>query len=148
MSRTFDHKRELFFDSMSSCKTPRDYSLENFKDGERYEVDITAYLQNFTKPEWQNKINVAHYIIFLSVGYGWDNRYGNRVIYRDAKFNFIFLRLDDYFKFNPIACIGFDINIYGKDNSVLIYQIQGVLGKQSELMPFRWEKMLVKIAID
>src|SRR3989339_1421012 len=85
--------------------------------------------------------------LFMSLFQGRTVYYGKfwgsdnfKSIYFDANYNFVLFKND-----SPICSIGFN---RGEKSLYVIEQIQGVRGKNIELSPFRWEKMLVQIMLD
>ena len=62
-------------------------------------------------------------------------------IFSDTEYSFIFWKNGE----TDIARIGFDLEY---EMAIKVKQIQGKNGYQNALMPFRWEKMLIKVVED
>ena len=130
-------------------KLPKDYGIKSLKGKRKYKIyDINTrhYLRNSLKSD--KKIKFSDYKIYLT--YREDGGYGDfEEVYQDTKYSFILAKFGLKEKIctgkTALACVGFDCNF---DNSITIKQIQGVLGKQNDLSPFRWTKMLLKICVD
>lgn len=116
-----------------------------FKRGGIYKINLSDYLKKFLKNNVKEKIEFEKYLIYLFYkegGSGYGDIENKRIIYFDTHYNFVLLHDRE-----PICSIGFNRRFIER-STIFVKQIQGVRGKQKELSPFRWEKMLLQILID
>lgn len=126
---------------------PTTFNLKFFRKNKNsykiYRINLERFLKRFLKEEYDGKINLSDYKIRLSYGRG-SCRFSE--VYRDAPYCFILtkrVKEPTGKKEEALACTSLELD---KDlKIVVIKQIQGVGGKQKELQPFRWEKMLLTI---
>ena len=111
--------------------------LDKFKWDICYKTELARYLNDFQKPGTRHDFNLKNFSILYSHGHGYC---GFESVYQDATYTLV-LTYDN----EAIACIGFEV-VDG--SAILIKQIQGVKGRLTILKYFRWEKMLLNIAMD
>ena len=131
-------------------------NLENsaIQCGEVVLVNLGSYSQTFSKFD-AKKTNSDHFVLFFVKrrGYGFFPP-----IWHDADFGFVLTKPNRNWitkrfskktiRDTAIACIGFNVDDTLNPSVCTVVQIQGVRGKECDLMSFKWERMLVKLAID
>lgn len=131
-------------------KEKREQALKLFeksKKDRQCKIDLSGYFKRFSKKGLKSKIRVRIsrykiHLFYVKGGVGRPRSTIYKVIYTDAPYNFALVK-----RKKPICNIAFTVRKYD-ESIILVRQIQGVPGRQKELRPFRWEKMLLQILID
>lgn len=117
--------------------------MEEFFYKQDYSQEKTVdLLERFTKKE-QDETAVNGYCITRDIGPGYSRKFKDGTVftpssqYYDAQYAFV---LCDEEK-KPLANISFK----AENNAIKIMQIQGTKGKQEQLKPIKWERMLLAL---
>ncbi len=114
--------------------------------GKLCNIPLLGYFKRFSKKDFKNKIKIGTHKIHQFYKEDGAGRLYSTIystIYTDAAYNFALVRGKE-----PICGIAFEAGETTAPASIFVKQIQGVPGKQGELRPFRWEKMLLQILIN
>ena len=136
-------------DGKKKLKEKLEIVLTSFRKctkGKPCNIPLLAYFKRFSKKGFKSKIKVGEYKIHQFYKESGAGRLHGTIyspIYVDAAYNFALVKGK-----KSICGIAFRAGGTSAYARIFVRQIQGVPGKQKDLRPFRWEKMLLQILID